>query len=315
MFVPGSILRLARINLALDASRPQSQAFVSHAHLDHMAGHQFALCTEPTARLYQLRFGPRRVRTLTFRTPLTWGPLELTAYPAGHCLGSSMLHVRDRESGKTLLYSGDFRLGPAATAEPAEVPQADIFIMESTYGHPRYRWPPRAEVTAELVQAVRAAFARGQTPLIYAYTLGKAQEVTHILTSAGIPVLQHPHVFAVSQVYVQCGMQLGDFRPYERAPVAGAAVVVPPRFHEARALPGLSKICPIAVTGWAQDRQAAARWGTEQMIGLSDHADYDELLEAARLSQAREIYCTHGPVEFVDRLRAKGYNAKVLPQG
>ncbi len=313
LFTAGAILRLKRVNLAIDANRPQPQAFVSHAHMDHMAGHQFAVCSEPTAKLYQLRFGPRRVRTMTFGTALTWGPLELTAYPAGHCLGSSMLHVRDRDSGRTLLYSGDFRLGPSATAEPAHVPQADVFIMESTFGHPQYSWRPREEIAAELVQMVRTALQRQQTPVVYAYAVGKAQEVTRILTSAGIPVLQHPRVYQVSQVYRECGVQLGEFRLYER-PVAGCAVVTPPRFHEPTRLPGLQRVCDIGVTGWADGPAAVRRWGTVNLIELSDHADFGELIEAARRVEATQIYCTHGPPEFVDHLRSAGFPAELLPQ-
>jgi hypothetical protein len=45
-------------------------------------------------------------------------------------------------------------------------------------------------------------------------------------------------------------------------------------------------------------------------LPLSDHADFDELLEAARRVGADEIYCTHGPSEFVGHLRAAGFNAR-----
>ncbi len=45
---------------------------------------------------------------------------------------------------------------------------------------------------------------------------------------------------------------------------------------------------------------------------LSDHADYDELLEAVRQVDAQEIYCTHGPESFADDLRGLGFNARPL---
>jgi hypothetical protein len=44
-------------------------------------------------------------------------------------------------------------------------------------------------------------------------------------------------------------------------------------------------------------------------VALSDHADYDELLATIEQVGAREIYCTHGPVSFVERLRSAGLNA------
>jgi len=71
-------LKLTRADLAVDFSRRQPRAFVSHAHSDHMARHEFALCTPDTARLYCLRFGQRMTRALPYRQPLEWGGLRLT---------------------------------------------------------------------------------------------------------------------------------------------------------------------------------------------------------------------------------------------
>ena len=45
-----------------------------------------------------------------------------------------MLLAEDGE--QSLLYTGDFKLGESATAERAELPQADILVIESTYGNP-----------------------------------------------------------------------------------------------------------------------------------------------------------------------------------
>jgi putative mRNA 3-end processing factor len=47
-------------------------------------------------------------------------------------------------------------------------------------------------------------------------------------------------------------------------------------------------------------------------IPLSDHADYDELLEAVARVQPDVIYCTHGPASFADQLQQLGHNAHVL---
>ena len=49
-------------------------------------------------------------------------------------------------------------------------------------------------------------------------------------------------------------------------------------------------------------------------IPLSDHADYDELIECVERVAPKTIYCTHGPATFVDRLRDLGHNAFPLNQ-
>ena len=143
------------------------------------------------------------------------------------------------EDGETsLLYTGDFKLGDSATAQRAVLPKAEILIIESTYGDPAYRLTPRAEAIAELCRLVREVLTADRTPVIQAYVLGKGQEVSKILTDAGIPVLQHPNTFAISQVYRQCGVDLGDVHLYPGQPLPGHAVVVPPGFHRGAACRG-----------------------------------------------------------------------------
>ncbi len=303
-------LKLTKADLAVDFRRRQPRAFVSHAHVDHMARHEFALCTPATGALYQLRFGPRPTRDMSYREPLEWGGLRLTTYPAGHCLGSAMLLAEDGE--QSLLYTGDFKLGESATAERAELPQADILVIESTYGNPFYRHPPRAQVLEELYRLVREAIDRGATPVVEAYILGKSQEVTRLLTLAGFSVLQHPKIYEVSQVYRACGVDLGDCHLYPGRPLPGHVVVVPPRFHRHSRLSGLKKTVTFAVTGWAMHERTRFRLGVDHAVPLSDHADYDELFEAVERVNPRVIYCTHGPVSFVDCLCKAGFNARPL---
>jgi Cft2 family RNA processing exonuclease len=307
MFYWDDGLKLSKADLAIDFRRRQPRAFISHAHFDHMARHEYALCTPATAALYQARYGPRPTRTLPYRQPITWGGLRLTTYPAGHCLGSAMLLAED--AGQSLLYTGDFKLGPSATAETAELPHADVMILESTYGHPDYRLPPRLETCARLFELVRTTLATGATPVIEAYALGKSQEVTRLLTAEGFPVVQHRSIAQLSQVYEACGVDLGQYRPLIGPVAPQEVVVVPPGTPR---LAGASREVRIAVTGWAIEESAKYRLRVDYALPLSDHADYDELFEAVRRVSPRKVYCTHGPESFVDRLRDAGCDAHVL---
>ena len=308
MFHYDNGLFLTRAGLAVDVRRRQPRAFVSHAHTDHIARHELALATPVTGRLYRHRLGARhRVLEMRYGEPLEFGGLRLTALPAGHCFGSAMLLAEDGE--RSLLYTGDFKLGESATAEPAELPHADVMVMESTFGLPRYRLPPRADTVAVLIETVRTALADGKTPVIHAYPLGKSQEVTKLLTDAGIPVLQHAAIYQISRIYQECGMPLGDVGAYAGQPLAGHAVITLPRGMNDFRLANLGKTVSIAPTGWAIDPGTKYRWGVDHAIPLSDHADFDQLIEAVRIVEPREVYCTHGSEEFVDHLRDLGFNA------
>jgi putative mRNA 3-end processing factor len=296
--------------LAVDMRRRQPRGFISHAHTDHMARHELAYCTPATSELYQHRYGPRPTHPMPFGEPLAWGDCVLTTHPAGHVFGSAMLAITGPEG--TVLYTGDFKLRASATAEPAAPPRADVLIMESTYGEPRYRLPPRAESIAQLVAIVTRVLEAGRTPLVHAYVLGKAQEVTRILTLAGLRVVQHPLVYAISLIYRQCGCDLGPLELCDGHPPADAAVIAPPRRQKAAALIGLRRPVSIGVTGWAIDPAWRWRLDVDHAIPLSDHADFDELIECVERVEPAVIYCTHGPPEFVTLLRKRGHNAHSL---
>lgn len=303
-------LKLTKADLAVDFRRRQPRGFVSHAHFDHMARHELALCTPATAALYCMRYGNRPTRHMPYGESLDWGGLRLTTFPAGHCLGSAMLLAED--GAQSLLYTGDFKLGESATAVRAALPRADVLVIESTYGQPFYRHPPRDRVLDQLFSLVRTALDDGATPVIEAYTVGKSQEVTRLLTCAGFPVQQHPKIHVVSQVYRACGVDLGDCQPYAGKPLDGHVLVVPPRMHRSGMLPGLKRTVTFAVTGWATHERTRGRLGVDHAIALSDHADYDELFEAVERVSPQVVYCTHGPESFVDCLRAAGHNAHLL---
>lgn len=316
MFHYDAGLFLTAAQLAVDVRRRQRCCFVSHAHTDHIARHELALATPGTACLYRHRLGwHHRVQEMQYRVPIEFAMFRLTALPAGHCLGSAMLLADD--GSQRLLYTGDFKLDASTTAAPAELPRADILIMECTFGRPRYRLPPRDSTLARLLEIVYGALADGKTPVIHAYPLGKSQEVTKILTLNGIPVLQQRDVYAVSCIYQKCGVDLGDFAEFDGRPLEGHAVVTLPRAARDFRLPRLGPTVSIAVTGWAMDASTKYRLGVDHALPLSDHADYDQLIEAVRRIEPREIFCTHGPAEFADTLRDLGFNAyplQPLPQ-
>ncbi len=299
-------LKLTKADLAIDFRRRQPRAFISHAHADHLARHEYALCTPATSALYQLRLGKRRTLELPYRSPIEWGGLRLSTYPAGHCLGSAMLLAEDGE--RSLLYTGDFKLGESATAERAELPQAEILVLETTYGDPAYRLPPRQQVVERLCELVASILAAGATPVVEAYALGKAQEVTRLLAREGFAVVQHRAVFAISRVYESFGVELGCRGVCTGSVEPGQVVVVPPRGRAGK----VPREVRIAVTGWAVDPATKYRLGVDHALPLSDHADYDELFEAVGRVAPRRIYCTHGPESFVARLQDAGFDAHPL---
>lgn len=310
-------LILSASGIAVDFTRRQTLGFVSHAHADHLARHALTLCTPETESLarHRLKSKPmQQFRTLRYHVPLDWEGTRLTVYPAGHCLGSAMLLAEDLESGRSLLYTGDFKLGRSATCPEAVVPRADELVIESTFGTPKYRMPSREETIARLIEEVGNTLADGLTPVVYAYSLGKGQEVTKLLTDAGFPVQQHKSTFEISAIYRRHGVDLGDVVLLEKhTSEPGRVLLVPPQAGRyAGSFTTPTRPRTFVVTGWAIEKGATYKYGVDVALPLSDHADYDELIEAVRRAAPERVFCTHGDTAFVDRLNDLGFHARPL---
>ena len=149
-------------NLWLDPWDAKPFAFVSHAHSDHIAPHDEIIVSERTARLMQARLPGERQRTrpriLADRQPSA-DSMSCSCRPAIFSARRSSFWKRTSGS---LLYTGDFKLRPGRSAEPAEWRQADTLIMETTYGLPRYRLPPTEQVVAQIVAFCRDALEEGR---------------------------------------------------------------------------------------------------------------------------------------------------------
>jgi len=304
-------LKLTQIDLGIDVCRRLPRGFISHAHADHLAPHELAFGTPATLRFYNHRLGAkRRISPLNFGETKEWGELSLTVWPAGHILGSAMLRADDGK--QSLLYTGDFKLKPSLTPEAAELPKADVLVMECTFGQPQYRWPKRELIVEQLIERIHRLHAEHFQPIIHAYVLGKAQELTAILSRAGLRVIQHPLIYQYSQMYESLGCHLGSFEEFQDAgDCDGAVVLVPPRSQSSARLV-LPRAKRIAVTGWASDGHARRRYGVDYAFALSDHADFDELLECVERVEPKQVLCMHGQPSFVDELKQRGVDAKWL---
>ena len=156
-------LHFPQLGLWMDPHHPVRTGewvVVSHAHSDHTARHSAVILTEPTRRLMRSRIsGTRAERVLGFNECLHQSDLEsskaqtpfrLSLHPAGHVLGSAM--ARLEVDGDSLLYTGDFKLREGRSSERCEPVHARTLVMETTYGRPRYIFPPTEEVLASVLQ-------------------------------------------------------------------------------------------------------------------------------------------------------------------
>src|SRR5712692_7721973 len=199
-------LHLTGTSLWLDARRKSELSFVSHAHSDHIARHERIIATSPTLRFMTHRLGKLPCALpVPYNRPFGLGPLEVELVPAGHILGSAQIRVT-RPDGRRIVYTGDLNLAPSLTAEPAQVAECDTLIIESTFGHPRYLFPPKHEVLAKIEAWIRRQLSAGTAPILLGYSLGKSQEVIRFLAGRGFDLCAHPSIYEIGQLYAELGV-------------------------------------------------------------------------------------------------------------
>ncbi|MFW9800363.1 MAG: beta-CASP ribonuclease aCPSF1 [Candidatus Thorarchaeota archaeon] len=109
--------------------------------------------------------------------------VRLTLHNAGHILGSAIVHLHIGDGQYNLAYTGDFKFGRTRLLEPATFtfPRLETLIVESTYGHPTDKMPPRQEVERRFASAIRRTIERGGKILIPVLAVGRAQEIMLVL--------------------------------------------------------------------------------------------------------------------------------------
>jgi putative mRNA 3-end processing factor len=306
-------MRLRGTSLFLDAPRPAELAFVSHAHADHAARHRQVIATSATIDLLAHRFGASKAPLpAPYRKPFAIGALELELIPSGHVLGAAQL--RATLDGSRIVYTGDLNPVPSLAAEPCEVATCDLLVIESTFGHPRFRFPPREEVHEAVRAFARGALEDGVTPVLFAYSLGKGQEAIRLLSSSGFSVAAHTSISEICEVYARHGCEL-PHRRFDGALQPNEVLVFPPHLARARALTRLGRVRTAILTGWAIEPGARYRYGTDEAIPLSDHADFEALVGYVRASGARRVVTVHGfAKELAAWLRDHGVEARPLEE-
>ncbi len=111
------------------------------------------------------------------RTPVA-EDIEIRFLDAGHILGSAIVEIfiREEKEEKKLVFSGDLGNSSAALLkDPEVVEEADILLLESTYGDRNHR--PMAETLAEFEDIITEASTNGGNILIPSFAVGRTQEI------------------------------------------------------------------------------------------------------------------------------------------
>ena len=308
-----------------DETRPLR--VVTHAHADHMMGLRQSLeacekvlMTSATKDLVDVMKGPLFLmggyaEPLDYGRTLQYEDERITFFKADHILGAAQVLGEDGE-GERIVYTGDFRI------DDTPILEANVLVIEATYGSPNCNRSFDVDIKDLLTSKVEQGLKHGPV-YIFGYH-GKLQEVMQILHTAGLkaPFIASEKVFQVSKACEKNGMRLGHLLLSEQTEAQELLEKQSPYvafYHmNTRASMGLGSF-RIYVSGWEFNCPTRETGDKECIVALSDHSDFEGLMEYVRRSKPKLVITENYRVSHAETLakeirRRLGISAVALPR-
>ena len=301
--------------ILLDPSKVETNdfVFISHAHSDHV---------------YRKPKNKTKITTITSVeteaianargyeiTNAIYEEKDLELIDSGHILGSKGLLAFNE-----IFYTGDISIRKRAFLKmPKKIPQVDTLIIESTFGRHDYIFPDHKEIIHQANKIIADAYDKGHPVILMGYPLGKAQLLTNFFGHWD-PFFSYDSIEVINTVYRNMGISLRNTTCYTEAEKDKQLETKHPWVMLAPLMNGNSRFLKymkekyntitIGFSGWACSPRYKYMMGIDYALPLSDHCDFNELIQIVKKCNPKKIFTIHGfEVEFARVLNNMGYNA------
>jgi len=283
--------------------------FVSHAHTDHLPTKNggIILSSVETNEIASLRGFKMEnyVETLD----------DFSLIDSGHILGAKGLLFDD------VFYTGDICTRKRGFLQGAKIPKCKTLITECTFGLPEFVFPQTDEIQKQVNELISELYGKGVPVILMGYQLGKAQTITQLFGHWD-PLYFHDSVKEMNLLHQKLGIPLKDGIGHSEAEKNGLldkkpwVMVAPLMSAKNKFIQDMKSkygAVTIGFSGWAQSSRFSFGRRTDYSIPMSDHCDFNELVNMVVQSGAEQVYTIHGFVdEFAKYLKKIGINAQPL---
>ena len=283
--------------------------FVSHAHSDHLPSKNGGtiLSSLETNKIANLR---------GFKMENHVASLDgFSLIDSGHILGAKGLLFDD------IFYTGDICTRKRGFLQGAKIPKCKTLITECTFGLQEFVFPTIDEIQKQVNELISELYGKGIPVILMGYKLGKAQTITQLF-GHWEPLYFHDSVKEMNSLHQKLGIPLKDGIGHSEAEKNGLlekkpwVMVAPMMSSKNKFIQDMKSkygAVTIGFSGWAQSSRFSFGRRTDYSITMSDHCDFNELVDVAVQSGAEQVYTIHGFVdEFAKYLKKIGINAQPL---
>jgi len=283
--------------------------FVSHAHSDHLPSKNGGtiLSSLETNKIADLR---------GFKMENHVDSLDdFSLIDSGHILGAKGLLFDD------IFYTGDICTRNRGFLSGAKVPKCKTLITECTFGLPEFVFPKIKEIQKQVNELISDLYGKGVPVILMGYQLGKAQTITQLF-GHWEPLYFHDSVKEMNLLHQKLGISLKDGIGHSEAEKNGLlekkpwVMVAPLMSAKNKFIQDMKSkygAVTIGFSGWAQSARFPFGRRADYSIPMSDHCDFNELVDMVVQSGAEQVYTIHGFVdEFAEHLKKIGITAQPL---
>ncbi len=300
----GIILR-AQSSVAIDCNSGDASV-ITHAHADHayFKTDKPVLASEETLALIESNYkGIKKPKPVRFGEKVKWREFSLSLHNAGHILGSAQVLVQDSTS---IAITSDFKLQDSLVLKGATPLDCETLVIESTFGLPEYQFPDRETTYEEFANWIKKQLSLNRFVVLAGYAIGKAQELTAFVNEyLGITPLVHEKIYRTNKVYEKYNSKLGSYYKLNHNLNDSDILIMPPSLCNAMLLQAIEfsvhkHVASAKASGWPY------KGCFDRVFPLSDHADFNQLLEYIKLAEPKLVLTTHGfAKEFAYYVRRK----------
>ena len=306
-------------NFHIDPWGAVDTAVITHAHSDHAHGGMGRyLSTKDALPILKKRLGNAAIESYPYGEKFKMGEVLVSFHPAGHILGSAQVRIEYQD--EVWVFTGDFKREADPTCKNFEVVPCNVFISEATFSLPVYRWQPFEVEIQEIYNWWMKNKALGLNSVLCCYALGKAQRIIAGLRKlTDEPIWVHGSIDEINKCYEEAGLSWSNLSkvPLEKEDkLRSSFILCPP---SAVGSPWGRRLTPKKVafaSGWMRLRGNRRRKGYERGFAISDHADWDGLIQTVKDTGCKKVLFTHGQTEAIVRyikehLHLKAFDLKL----
>jgi putative mRNA 3-end processing factor len=303
----------SQADVYLDPWKPVKTALITHGHADHARwGHKAYITHKTNVPILKHRLGVTNVVGKNWNETFVINGVKFSFHPAGHVIGSAQIRVEYK--GEVWVFTGDYKTEDDGVCVPYEVVKCHTFITECTFGLPVFKWQPQAQVMQDINEWWAENKAEGKTSVLFGYSLGKAQRLLKYLDPSLGTIFTHGSIENMTRV-LRAQVDFPETTlvttATKKEQLLGSIVIAPPSVNGSSWIRRMTPFVTGSASGWMAFRGAKNRNALDKGFPLSDHCDFQGLLDSISATGAEKIIATHGYSDLFSKyLRELGYDAR-----